>query len=139
MSNQQQSPVKKCSSCKEIKTLDNYGTHSNGKLRPQCKTCVTERHYERKYGITLEDYNKMYKEQGGVCKICHLPANHNSNKLCVDHCHTTGEVRGLLCDTCNRGLGYFKDDTRLLQNSIEYLEANARRLQNLSAGIMAST
>ena len=65
----------------------------------------------------------MYAEQNGVCKICKLPPNHNSNHLCVDHDHETGEVRALLCDLCNRGLGYFKDDPRLLKLGAEYLRA----------------
>jgi DNA gyrase/topoisomerase IV subunit A len=73
-----------------------------------------------KYGLTLADYNKMIKEQGGVCYICQNPPNVKA--LAVDHCHTTGKVRRLLCDNCNKGLGCFKDSPELLQKAINYLK-----------------
>jgi hypothetical protein len=73
------------------------------------------------YGISLEDYNKMFIEQNGCCKICQDHQSKFKNSLCVDHCHTTGKVRGLLCDQCNRGLGSFKDDIEIVKNIIKYL------------------
>ncbi len=110
-----------CTGCNTLQPLSNYNIHSNGKLRKHCKNCERNRHYKRTYGITVDDYNRMFEEQQGVCKICSLPANHNSNHLCIDHDHDTGQVRALLCDTCNRGLGYFKDDSRLIEKAAEYL------------------
>jgi len=61
-----------------------------------------------KYGITPKDYDYMLDKQGGMCAIC---GEHNSKlkrMLFVDHCHKTGKVRGLLCDTCNKFLGFFE-------------------------------
>lgn len=68
----------------------------------------------------------MLKRQGGKCKICFSPETRVSKdgtpfKLAIDHCHDTGEVRGLLCGTCNRGLGYFMDDAELLRTATLYL------------------
>lgn len=78
---------------------------------------------QRNYGITLEDYEKLWKAQGHVCAICLQECNRsNSTRLCVDHCHKTGRVRGLLCFNCNVGLGKFKDDPELLQAALIYLE-----------------
>ncbi len=92
----------------------------------KCKDIVhTNNYLQRNYGITLEDYNTMYEEQGGVCKVCgdvgFTMAKHHKVKLVVDHNHKTGEVRGLLCHNCNRGLGLFQDDLSILQKAIKYL------------------
>lgn len=75
--------------------------------------------YKKDFGITIEDYDKMFKKQKGLCAICGLPEN--KIRLSVDHCHDTGEVRGLLCGSCNRGLGLFRDNCELLKKAINYL------------------
>lgn len=69
------------------------------------------------YGMTEEDYNSLYQQQDGCCKICNQP----EDNLHIDHCHATGRVRGLLCRSCNTGLGKFKDDVSILGRAIEYL------------------
>ncbi|AFK13461.1 endonuclease VII [Yersinia phage YpP-G] len=80
----------------------------------------------RSYGITLDDYEEMLESQKGLCKICGTegfamnPKVHKI-KLVVDHCHTKGNVRGLLCHNCNRALGLLKDNVKSLQAAIEYL------------------
>ena len=90
--------------------------------RGRCAPCMREYSYNTKYGITIEDYNDMFEKQKGVCKICALPqTNKRFNHLCVDHDHETGKVRGLLCDPCNRAIGLFKDDPRLLNKASQYL------------------
>lgn len=80
---------------------------------------------KRKFGITLEDYNLRLFNQKGCCAICnthHTIIHEKTGKsLHVDHCHTTGKVRGLLCYQCNAGLGYFRDNTNYLQSAINYL------------------
>lgn len=73
------------------------------------------------FGITLDDYKRMLEEQGGVCAICKGPEP-VYKYFPVDHCHTTGRVRGLLCSHCNKGLGSFKDSADALQAAIEYLK-----------------
>lgn len=69
-----------------------------------------------KYGLTPEKYQQMLQTQGFACCLCKNP-----RKLCVDHCHTKGTVRGLLCRKCNTGLGCFQDSSKLLQDVIDYL------------------
>lgn len=67
------------------------------------------RYYERNYNITLDQYDKMFEEQGGVCAICG-GVNPNGKRMAVDHNHKTGKVRGLLCDRCNLGLEFVEKD-----------------------------
>ncbi len=74
---------------------------------------------ERIYGITMENYLALYDEQGGVCAICKKSIT--KKRLCVDHDHKTGKIRGLLCSYCNTGIGLFRDDLALLNSAIKYL------------------
>ena len=78
------------------------------------------------YGLTLDDYNQMLEEQNGVCKICHGTCTHSQRRvagtLSVDHCHTTGKVRGLLCNKCNTALGFLNDDLQTVKRMVDYLE-----------------
>lgn len=79
----------------------------------------------KNYKISLEDYKQKLKEQGDCCAICKRPYDasklFSEKALAVDHDHTTGQVRGLLCETCNRAVGMFNDDVRIFTNAIEYL------------------
>lgn len=80
----------------------------------------------RKFGITQEEYSDLYNSQNGVCAICGLPETITRNgivrALAVDHCHSTGKIRGLLCSACNMGLGKFKDDKSLVLKAFSYLD-----------------
>lgn len=78
-------------------------------------------HYKYRYGITIPEYDKMLKEQGNRCKICE-DENKNGEHFCVDHCHTSGKIRGLLCARCNKALGKFKDNIKILEKAIQYLK-----------------
>ncbi len=81
-------------------------------------------HLKRMFNITLEEYNAMLDKQNNVCAICGCEETYYRNKvLCVDHCHNTGKIRGLLCNNCNRALGLFKESKEILSNSIKYLES----------------
>ncbi len=75
----------------------------------------------RKYGITLEDWSRLYDMQKGLCAICSEVFISNSAAH-VDHNHITNKVRGLLCRQCNTMLGFAKDDVLILQNAINYLK-----------------
>jgi hypothetical protein len=77
--------------------------------------------YRKKYGISLEDYNELYKYQNGLCAVCQQPPEPDK-PLHVDHDHTTGVVRGLLCSNCNKALGLLKDDSTTVRNALDYLE-----------------
>jgi Recombination endonuclease VII len=75
------------------------------------------------YGMSVEDYDAFLARQRGACAICMKPS---AQTLCVDHCHATGKVRGLLCRKCNLGIGHLGDDPNLLRAAIGYLEAAQR-------------
>lgn len=80
------------------------------------------------FDITLEQYNKLFEDHNNLCGICKKPETKRSRtpgkicRLAVDHCHKTNSIRGLLCHSCNTGIGKFNDDIQLLQNAIEYLK-----------------
>lgn len=77
----------------------------------------------RTYGITIGDYETFLEAQGGVCAICRDDCNRRTtNRLCVDHDHQSGLVRGLLCFQCNVGIGKFQENVSHLKSAIEYLE-----------------
>lgn len=74
---------------------------------------------KKAYGISPEKYAEMVEAQHGECAICHA---HHGDGLYVDHDHKTGEVRGLLCNACNVGIGRFNDDPELLKKALEFLK-----------------
>lgn len=121
--------MKQCRSCGVEKPFSEFHIRrDNGKHRNDCIECQrckkNEAQYRDLYGITLSDYDKLYDLQGGVCAMCSLPQiEGRKTRLCVDHCHDTGKVRGLLCTNCNVAIGLLKDDERLLQRGIDYLRS----------------
>lgn len=120
---------------------------TNAVYRSDCKACCSTRAQQwfadnpdraaasrrrhnlaSNYGLTEEDYKELLRQQGGVCAICgnDEPNEHGRTgtkfRLSVDHCHTTGRVRGLLCQKCNRAIGLLNDSADLLRKAIGYLE-----------------
>jgi hypothetical protein len=90
--------------------------------RSGTKDYALEIHMKQNYGITFAEYNQILNEQNNVCAICFAsPPDHHKKRLNIDHCHSTGRVRGLLCDACNRALGLFKDSPDLMLKAISYL------------------
>lgn len=73
-----------------------------------------------KYGLTVEMFNNMLNKQGGLCAICRAVLE-SGYRMHVDHDHETGAVRGILCNSCNMGLGKFKDSPLLLESALRYL------------------
>lgn len=106
---------------KKAKYDKDYFTKPENKKRIKHHARVSQ---YKKLGITIEDYNNMLKKQKNKCGICRAKIHENSYKKLfdVDHNHNTGKVRGLLCNHCNRGLGYLKDNKSYLKNAIKYLE-----------------
>jgi hypothetical protein len=74
-----------------------------------------------KYGITLQDYNNLFDKQKGTCAICGIHQVEVKHTMVVDHNHETGKIRGLLCDNCNKGLGFFQDSVEYLTKARVYL------------------
>ena len=131
-----QEGYKRCSRCSGIFGLEYFNKHPQGFAGKQakCRVCQkkdkkpytkadTERWNKtrrmKKYGITEDCFSAMFKNQKSSCKICCVDLNRKTAH--IDHCHTEGHVRGLLCTQCNTGLGMFKDDTSLLEEAIKYL------------------
>jgi hypothetical protein len=75
----------------------------------------------KKYGLSEENFQSMLKTQGGKCYSCLAPFS-NETRIEVDHSHFTGEVRGLLCGKCNRGVGFFDDNPDRLDRAANYVE-----------------
>ena len=128
---------KTCSKCKEYKKDNKFSKDKSTPtgLNGWCKKCVAEKrksrasyyrnyNFVRYYGVTTQDRNNMHTEQNGKCKICKRPiylSGATETIACIDHSHETGEVRGLLCQDCNRGLGLFKDSKEFLLEAARYL------------------
>lgn len=115
----------RCTKCGELKDRNEenyYPSKNKFGFRRQCKEChskqMAECRLKKRYNINHEIYNEMLEKQNGKCLICE-----KEDKLVVDHDHATGEVRGLLCDVCNRGIGYLQEKNENLWNSILYLNS----------------
>lgn len=148
-----------CSRCKEEKPYTAFRVHKRGARTKcpgrvcrstTCKDCAAQqvrewsaKHPERrkvhshrchrkqllrKYGLDEMQYQQMLAAQGGCCAIC--GGLRGKYKLAVDHDHTTGVVRGLLCQPCNRALGYFKDSPSVLQAATTYLQKHGKSLND---------
>lgn len=120
----------KCKKCHNEQTSEGYfkNPQINEKNKKRYFVDIDKernRDYIRKYNISLQEYEKMLEEQKGSCKICNTEAKQSSKKrLFVDHCHTTGKVRGLLCHHCNSMIGLAKDNVDILLNAVTYLKGN---------------
>lgn len=134
---------KACGRCKQMLPLTSYwknSTRSDG-LQHHCKDCkretwkspssrTAEKQWEYKisyyFGLTSEAYSNLLNSQDGVCAICkRSETNHYKGKLrrlAIDHDHSDGRVRGLLCSNCNTALGKFEDNIEWLQAAIRYLQ-----------------
>ena len=131
--------MKNCSKCREVKTMDQFAVYK-GKPHCQCKSCqrssnnayriknperarrmVANATLRRKYGITIEQYERMFVRQNGVCAICSRMSL-NGRTLDVDHNHNTGQVRGLLCPKCNMAMGLLGENIDIFKKTIAYLE-----------------
>jgi hypothetical protein len=88
--------------------------------KPEVDRRLFDGRLRKRFGITANQYDGMYLSQGGVCAICYKPEI--GQRLSVDHCHKTGKVRGLLCDTCNTTLGKFEDIPERFISAAIYLQ-----------------
>lgn len=121
--------MKTCTKCNEVKDVTDF--YMNGRWRQgACKVCHSKQsqikaqknHLRRKYNLSLDEYQTKLENQKYCCSLCGKTQEEEKSALCVDHDHTTGKVRDLLCRVCNRALGLFKDDPQLLRKAADYLE-----------------
>lgn len=128
-----------CGACGERKDINKFGWSSGHRYRKRtCTTCLLAKQKQRvaadpeyyralgfaqnlkqNYGLTVDRYNEIMTAQDGRCGICR---EEFTGRPHVDHDHATGQVRGILCFTCNTALGKFKDSVELLRSAISYLE-----------------
>lgn len=124
-----------CAECGETDIAKFYVDAKGRRTNKMCRNChksqCKERWHSRswldrwssrnyKYGVTKEFLVALYKKQDGKCAICgEIPQS--ERRLHVDHCHSTGAVRGLLCHGCNTGIGALQEDAEILSRAIDYL------------------
>ena len=135
--------TKYCKKCSRFLSVDEFYAHpaTYDGLFGHCKDCERSRAriHQRKrrdadplfaikaslrsrFGMTLEDYDRLLEDQGGVCAICESGDNRSKGeRFHIDHDHETGEVRGLLCGPCNTGIGGLNDDLDRLLDAVAYL------------------
>lgn len=94
-----------CKECATIKQTKRYQSYT-----PEQKLHKKNKFMIRKYGITIEDYTRMFNEQKECCKVCGIHQTELPKALVVDHCHATKKVRGLLCSGCNLAIGNIKEN-----------------------------
>lgn len=102
---------------KRRKTAKLWYLNNKDKVLETYKIKGKDQKLKRLYNISLEEFNKLYKQQNGKCLIC----KKSEKTLCVDHNHQTNKIRGLLCNNCNTGLGLFQDNINILTSAINYL------------------
>jgi hypothetical protein len=136
------SKVRWCPNCKKIKLREEFH-NAKGKLdgkQAYCKPCQhkvrtknikeyrrknREAHLRDRHGISEEEYLEILKFQNGKCAICGKTEGRgvwSTKNLFIDHCHKTRRIRGLLCDSCNRGIGLLQENPDLLRAAADYLE-----------------
>ena len=96
----------------------------NEQKHPNYANRIKQANLRKSFGMTLEQYNKLFEKQDGKCACCGVHQLELDRALAVDHCHETKMVRGLLCNRCNRVLGMVEDNVEILKNLSEYVENN---------------
>ena len=133
------SDYKTCARCSGTKATSHFNRDSRSKdgFFVYCRDCWNvlkrtkykykeadqKRAVKRNYKLDGTEYDRMLEDQNERCSICRMLAsetNGRGKRLQVDHCHSSGKIRGLLCNACNLGLGAFKDDPDRLHRAIEY-------------------
>lgn len=138
--------MKQCKTCGETKEFSLFTKSRLAKdgHKNSCKSCVAFKKREayrlkkeaglydplankdqmlkKIYGIDIDVYMSMLKKQNHCCAVCGTHETVLSRKLAVDHNHTTGKIRGLLCHHCNTAIGLLKEDTSIFKDAVSYLE-----------------
>lgn len=130
---------KHCFKCNETKTIDDFYKNRTRKdgLHGNCKSC--QKYYcwantlVKNYGITEEDYNRLFLEQEGCCAICGRHQIEFQRTLALDHSHKTGIIRGILCPPCNTRLGKYDDNPEFLRATADELDSQTPELLRASA------
>lgn len=128
--------TRKCKSCNETLPVTSFFIKKDPnnkyyRFNSPCKECSNANRnasYQKayqiktKYNMTSEEYKNMLIAQEYSCDICGIHRDDCSKDFSVDHCHSSGNVRGLLCQSCNIGLGNFRDSIKIMKNAIAYIK-----------------
>ncbi len=132
--------TKVCSGCHKARPIKQFRFHrkKTGVRHVRCNRCHADRQTMKRRknpesvrvrnllqssGLTMKTYGLLFELQKGLCAICRLPERSRWKKyLSVDHDHETDQFRGLLCSSCNSGMGFFRDDIRTLESAVLYLK-----------------
>lgn len=128
--------TRKCNCCNEVLLVSDFhikksNNENHFRFNSPCKFCANinrninyQKAYHRKlkYNITENDYQKMLINQDYSCAICGIHREDLNKDLAVDHCHSTGKIRDLLCANCNSGIGFFKESLFKLKSAIKYIK-----------------
>lgn len=130
--------MKTCPKCETPKELSEFYKRKNGTYDSWCRKCIMKKNsslnhkyrntskakenkkwyqFKKKYGLSKEEYELMLHKQQGKCLCCNIVPT----KICVDHDHKTGAVRGLLCVKCNMAIGLAGDNWMVLQKLADYI------------------
>lgn len=101
-----------------------YYRNNRAKILAAAKKRARRNWLKKKYGMTESDYEHMLSGQAGQCFICgpNIKNPHWMKHLCIDHDHTTGKVRALICDRCNKLLGMARENSMILKSAARYIE-----------------
>jgi len=109
--------IKRESNAKYKKTEKGKKSEQRYRMSLAGKLSSQRRRLKYYYNLSVEDYNKLLEKNNFICQICK-----SDKELCIDHDHKTGNIRGILCRSCNKGLGHFFDNIDILKGAIFYLE-----------------
>ena len=124
--------MKTCTKCKEERELSSF--HNSARTGDGkgtlCLNCSKEIKLKQRFGITQKQYDKVLKDQNGLCGVCGRDHDYivKGRSFAVDHCHETGAIRGLLCTSCNQAIGKLGDTTEAIKSAVEYLTSKGTGL-----------
>lgn len=121
-----------CGECRRLRA-NLYANRASSGRKEYWRNFKRDEMLKKRYGITKEELFIIYQAQGGKCAICPTDLIFLSRQAHTDHDHVTGKVRGILCSSCNHGLGMFKDKPDLLNKAIGYLLLSTQSLLSTAA------
>lgn len=123
---------KQCCSISAIKTYKKYQKEYDRRKveywsdkKEKLNAIRKKAHLKHRYKIDIEQWNQMYENQKGLCKICGVHSSELKISLVVDHCHKTNAIRHLLCTNCNWLIANAKEDVQILKSAISYLQGDS--------------
>lgn len=111
-----------CSLCDETKPAAEFYDKRPGELDRRCRRCRKSQYLQRRHGIDIDEFEGICWLQDGKCRICGDLLG-EGKQVHIDHDHQTGVIRGVLCNNCNRGIGFLRDDPELIRSAADYLVA----------------